>query len=84
MSIPLKRVNTTLGPREIAFKQRQANDRARLLSTGAFYHLPESLEYYYAVACVEIVLLHSDKANTIYREIVRAWDLPGCHIYRCL
>jgi len=49
-----------------------------LLSQEAHYWFIESLEFGYAVACVEIALLHSDKASHIYNDIVRAWELPGC------
>jgi hypothetical protein len=52
--------------------------RQGLLSQEARHWPGEVLEFAYAVACLEIVLLHSDKANSIYNEIVRAWNLPGC------
>jgi len=52
--------------------------RGSLLSRETHHWPLESLEFAYAVACVEIVLLHSDKANTIYNEIREAWELPGC------
>lgn len=49
-----------------------------LLDQEAHYWPFESLEYAYAIACVEIVLLHSEKASQIYHDIVRAWELPDC------
>jgi hypothetical protein len=44
----------------------------------AYYYLPGSFVYAYAIACTNIVLQHSEKAARIYREIVSAWELPGC------
>lgn len=48
-----------------------------LLTDAVNYWLSGTLVFAHATACVEIVLLHSDKANEIYREIVKAWGLSG-------
>ena len=50
----------------------------KLLTKAINYWLSGALAFARAIACVEIVLLRSDKANDIYREIVQAWGLPGC------
>lgn len=52
--------------------------RKGLLDQEAHHWPFESLGFAYAVACLDIVLLHSDKANAIYREIVKGWELSGC------
>lgn len=59
-------------------RARENNLRKGLLSQEAHHWPLESLEYAYAWACLEIVLLHSDKASHIYTEIRDAWVLPGC------
>lgn len=77
LMLPFNLINSTLGPKELAFKRRQS--KARLLSKNGAHHWPfESLEYLYAVACVETVLRYSEAANSIYDEIVGAWKFPGC------
>lgn len=48
------------------------------LLTGAINYWPsEALGFTHTMACVDIVLLRSDEANAIYREIVQACELPG-------
>lgn len=49
-----------------------------LLGKAINYWLRESLIFAHAMACVEIVLLRSDEANAVYRDIVNSWGLPGC------
>jgi hypothetical protein len=49
-----------------------------LLTKGISYWPTESLKYGYAMACLEIVLLRSEKAKALYRDIVQSWGLPGC------
>jgi len=51
---------------------------ASLVSEGISYWPATSLKYGYAMACLEIVLLRSDEANTVYHDIVQSWSLPGC------
>ena len=55
--------------------------RKGILSREAHHWPLESLEFAYAVACLDIVLRRSGKARHIYNDIVRAWDLPGCHVF---
>ena len=52
--------------------------KSSLLSDGICYWLSEAAVVSYAFACVEIVLLHSHEADTLYREAVNAWSLTGC------
>lgn len=56
--------------------------RARILGQTAIYHpftrLPAIKLDYYAMACLEIVLEHSQDARSIYSEVVKSWELPGC------
>jgi hypothetical protein len=42
------------------------------------YWPDESLPFGYAVAAVQVSLLRSEKANNIFNEVVKAYDLPGC------
>jgi len=50
----------------------------RTLTKAAHYWPTEALSFANAAACVDIVLLRSQEANTAYYETVKALELPGC------
>ncbi len=48
------------------------------LTEAAHYWPPEALPFAYVIACIDIVLLHSDEASTAYSKAIKALGLPGC------
>ncbi|MDP2729313.1 MAG: hypothetical protein Q8O55_02365 [Dehalococcoidales bacterium] len=74
--------NKTYSQRELAFariKERNQLETQRLFSDGAHYWTADSLPFAYAMACVQVVILHG-KAEKQYHKVVEAWALPDCQL----
>jgi len=71
--IPLKLINTTLGPREVEFRQRQA-----LARFGRGPALPGSLDFVGACAMVDTALTLNEALRPLWLDIIDAWNKPGC------
>ena len=70
--IPLKLINTTLGPREVEFKQRE------LARFGRGPMLPGAGDFIRACAMVDTALNLNKTVRHLWLDICCAWDKPGC------
>ena len=79
MNLPIKKLNTTLGKREIDFRNEQK--RRSLISRGANYwpndNYPEAEMFVRGIALLEIVLEESKQSRQAYKKILKKWKLPG-------
>ncbi len=59
-------------------KSRNSMDHGSWFREWAHHYWPrEALPMAYAMACVEVVAQHSERAGLIFREIIDAWGRPG-------
>ncbi len=70
--IPLKLINTTLGPKEVEFKRRE------LARFGRGPMLPGAGGFMRACAMVDTALNLNKTVRHLWLDICCAWDKPGC------